>query len=702
MSRVRRALRTTGVILLSGAVAGIAGLAALEGLQTLERASIDVRFGVRAERPAPAELVIVAFDNRSLRRLDVRPPVPRRIQARLIDRLDRAGARVVAFDFSLEQPSADPRADRRIGLALMNARRAVVGIAAPSTDGSVADLAGFLPFRDIDVLPGYMPLQLDPDGVVRRFTPAPRGLGTFPIAAAQAFARRRIAVPDRALIDYPGPARTVPQLSYVDVLEGDFRRAAVRGRIAIVGATATVMNDTHHVPVDSTMPGAEIHAAAMATALDGFPLRTVTEGTARWVTLGLGFAVPVVLVAVAGIVRRLRARRYGGMLLDAPGPLAAALVGVAALLGWLVLAQLAFNGGTVLPLVPAVAAIVLATVASAISAAELSRRERRAVRMRFAANPPTLSQRVLASAGRARAVTARDLIAGYTIESLLGSGGMGAVWSAKQSRLNRDVALKVIRGAYATDPVYRRRFVAEAYRASAITHPNVVPVIDAGDADGVLYIAMVRIEGVDLMRLLRNGGAMDAQFAVQLLHAVAGALDHVYTQHDGLVHRDVKPSNILVPHADPSHPYLLDFGVAITATDAARNPWPAGTKPYLAPERWIGREGRTADVYALAATLYECLTAEKPFPYESDQDLRRAHESASRPRITDRRPDLPETIDAVIATGMARDPLRRYPTAMALTTACAEALRTHAIDVAAPACNAPAVEIAHRPTESIR
>jgi CHASE2 domain-containing sensor protein/predicted Ser/Thr protein kinase len=684
MSRARRMLPTLRLILLVGSVASLAGLGAREGLQTLERSSIDARFGVRGDRAAPPEVAIVALDNRSLRRLDVRPPISRRIQARLIDRLDRASARVVAFDFSLEQPSGDRNADRRLAVALMNARHSVAGIAAPSTDGGVADLAGFLPFRDIEVLPGYTPVRLDPDGVVRRFASAPGGLGTFPIAAAQAFRGSRIDVPSDALIDYPGSAGTVPQLSYVDVLDGDVPGAAVRGRIVIVAPTATVLGDTHHVPVDSTMSGAEIHAAAMATALDGFPLRTVPDGTAIWVIVLLGFAVPALLVVTAGTVRRLRGRRFGGALLEAPGVVAAVLVGVVTLLCWLVVAQLAFDGGTVLPLVAGVSAIVVATVGSVLAAAELSRRERRAVRLSFAANPPPLSQRVLASAGRARAVTARDLIAGYTIESLLGSGGMGAVWSAKQSRLNRDVAVKVIRGEYATDPAYRRRFVAEAYRASAITHPHVVPVLDAGDADGVLYIAMLRIDGVDLMQLLRDGDRMDAQLAVELLHPVACALDHVYAEHDGLVHRDVKPSNVLVPHADPGHTYLLDFGVAITASEAAGHPWPAGTKPYLAPERWAGGEGRAADVYALAATLYECMTSQKPFPSESDRELRRAHEGAPRPRITDRRPDLPEAIDAVIATGLACDPLRRHPTAVALTTACAAVLATGSVRTPAP------------------
>ena len=669
----RRVLPAVRLIALVGAVATLAGLGAREWLQGPERASIDTRFAVRGERPADPDVVIVALDNATLRTLDARPPLDRRIQARLIDRLDRAGARVIAFDFSLEQPSGDPGADRAVALALMNARRAVAGIAAPSKDGSVADLAGFVPFDDIDVLPGYTPLTLDPDGIVRRFTRAPMGLETFPLAAAEAFrVGRRIRVPDTALIDYPGPARTVPQLSYLDVLRGSFGRSSVRGRIVIVAPTATVIGDTHHVPVDSTMPGAEIHAAAMTTALDGFPLRLVSRKAARWLLAALGFAVPLLVVVAAGVVRRVRARRYGGILLDSPGPFLAAAVGAAALLGWLAIAQLSFNRGTVLPFVAGAVAILAATVTSVLVAAELSRRERRSVREQFAANPASVSRRLLASAGRSRAVSARDLVAGYTIESLLGSGGMGTVWSAKQARLNRDIAVKVIRGEYANDSAYRARFVAEAYRASAITYPNVVPVIDAGDASGVLYIAMQRIDGVSLSQLLRDSGALDGHLAVQLLYPVARALDYVYAEHEGLLHRDVKPSNILVPHADPSHTYLLDFGVALDAAESAGRAWPAGSKPYLAPERWAGREGRAADVYALAATLYECLTGEQPFAAESD--LRLAHETAPRPRVTQRRPDLPPALDATIAAGMSVEPSSRPASAVALMDACSEAL----------------------------
>ena len=121
----------------------------------------------------------------------------------------------------------------------MNARRAIVSVTAPERNGDVADLAGFIPFSDIDVVPGYTPLHLDPEGVVRSFTRPPRGVSTFPLAAA----RHSGPAPANAIIDYPGPAGTFPSLSYVDVLHGHFDPKAVRGRIAIIGSTATVLGD---------------------------------------------------------------------------------------------------------------------------------------------------------------------------------------------------------------------------------------------------------------------------------------------------------------------------------------------------------------------------------------------------------------------------------------------------------------------------
>lgn len=661
--------------MLVGTVGGLSGVAALGLLGSLERLTIDLRFHLRGRQSGRDDVVIVAFDNQTLRTLDVRPPVPRTIQARVIDRLDLAGARVIAFDYSLEQPSGNPQADRRIVEALMNARQAVVEVAAPSTNGSVAYLAGFLPFSETGVVPGDGRLQLDPDGVVRTFWRPPGHLQSFPIAAAEAFSRRpRIAVPGDALIDYRGPTGTFPQLSYINVLDGRFPASAVRGRIAIIGSTATVLADTHHVPVDSTMPGAEVHANAIMSALEGFPLRKLSSSADDRLAFLLGPLVALLVILVPLGVNRLWEPRPGGVLLATPAPIGVAVVGAVAFFAWLVAAQIAFDRGTVLPVMAGCSAILTTSVASLVLALELTRRERRRVRAQFAAVSAPVRQRVLASAGRARAVTASDIIAGYTIEYELGRGGMGVVWSAKQARLGRDVAIKVIRAEYAADAKYRRRFVAEAYRAAAITHPNVIPVIDAGESDGLLFIAMPKIIGTDLKLTIADSGGLDASLAVQIMHAIACALDYAFVHHDGLLHRDIKPSNVQLPTAKPLHPYLLDFGVAMTDAEASGAPGPAGTLPYLAPERWGGGEGRAADIYALTATLYECLTGLLPFRCGSAAEFRQAHQASPRPVVTDFRPDLPATINTIIAAGMAISPTQRHSTATAVTRAAAAAI----------------------------
>lgn len=667
--------------MLAGAVAGLTALGVRQIDGPAERMSIDVRFAVRGHRTPSHSVAIVAFDNRTLRSLNIRPPVPRDIQARVIDHLDLAGARVIGFDYSLEEPSGSQRQDRAVVVALLNARHAVVSVTAPGPRGDVAALAGFVPFDDISVRPGYTPLQLDPQGVVRQFTRPPKGLETFSVAAAEEFTGDRGVIPPaNALIDYPGPTGTFPQLSYVDVFDGHFDRSVVRGRIVIVGPTATVLEDGHRVPVDSTMPGPEIHAAAISTVLDGFPLRLVSDRVAKRTAFGAGFLVPLLLAGLALVSRRIRsARGGGGVLLDPPATLAVCAVGATTFAAWLAVSQLAFNGGTVVEVPPALAAIAASTTAAILVTYLATKRAQRTVRERFAAREPGIVQQVLASGGRRRAVTASDIIAGYTIEDRIAGGGMGEVYRATQTRLGRQVALKVIRAEYALDRDYRRRFVDEAYRAARISHPNIVPVIDAGEADGVLFIAMQYIEGSSLGESLRNVDVLDAPYAVRLVHRVACALDAAHAEE--LFHRDVKPGNILIPDRSPQHPFLTDFGVAGVAEEAATRVGVEGTMPYLAPERFDGRDsGRAADVYALAAVLYQCLTGRVPFPFATPGEVIDAHRNAHRPGVTVVRTELPSGIDAVIATGMAISPTARHPTATAFTRAAAQALEVEITD----------------------
>ena len=165
--------------------------------------------------------------------------------------------------------------------------------------------------------------------------------------------------------------------------------------------------------------------------------------------------------------------------------------------------------------------------------------------------------------GRSIAVTG---VPGYRVEALIGRGGMGEVYRAVDERLGRPVALKVLTGSLAADERYRARLLEESRRAASLDHPNVVPVYEAGEADGLLFIAMRYVTGTDLRALLRREGALEPERAIAIAAQVADALDAAHRR--GLVHRDVKPSNVLLDHADGrEHAYLADFGLTQSTAD---------------------------------------------------------------------------------------------------------------------------------------
>ena len=263
---------------------------------------------------------------------------------------------------------------------------------------------------------------------------------------------------------------------------------------------------------------------------------------------------------------------------------------------------------------------------------------------------------------------------GYRIDEQIGRGGMGIVFRAYDLRLKRTVALKLMAPGLAVDQRFRERFTREAELAMSLEHPNVVPIHDAGDIDGRLYIAMRYVEGIDLKVLLRAEGALDPARAIAICGQAAGALDAAHAS--GLVHRDVKPSNVLLDKDE--HVYLADFG--LTRRLAEDDPTVSerrslGTPAYLAPEQIEGGpvDGR-ADVYSLCCLLYECLTGEIPFDRDSRLAVAWAHLEEEPPSATERRATLPETIDDVIRKAMAKEPDDRYPSCAALITAAEEAL----------------------------
>jgi hypothetical protein len=254
----------------------------------------------------------------------------------------------------------------------------------------------------------------------------------------------------------------------------------------------------------------------------------------------------------------------------------------------------------------------------------------------------------------------------YELRGLLGRGGMGEVHRAHDHTQAREVALKLLPAALASDEGFVERFKRESYAAARLNDPHVIPIHRYGEIDGRLYIDMRLVEGVDLGKLLERDGPLPPARAVSFVSQAAEALDAAHAA--GLVHRDVKPSNLLVTNHD--FVYLVDFGIAhiaglqthgkaLTATGAT-----IGTLDYMAPERFsaTGAVDARADVYALACVLYEILTGRRPYPFDNVPALIHAHLSLPAPRATAVRAGLPSAFDDVIARGMAKDPEARYRT----------------------------------------
>jgi streptogramin lyase len=259
-----------------------------------------------------------------------------------------------------------------------------------------------------------------------------------------------------------------------------------------------------------------------------------------------------------------------------------------------------------------------------------------------------------------RRIAVGDVVAGYEVGVLVGRGGMGEVHRAYDPRLERPVALKLLTERLSDDAVFRERLLRESRLAASLDHPNVVPIYEAGEADGRLFIAMRYVEGTDLEALLRREGALTPARGVAIAAQVADALDAAHAK--GLVHRDVKPSNVLLDQQrGREHAYLADFGLTQSVADAG----PAdgnlmGTVDYVAPEQIRGDvvDGR-ADVYALGCLLFETLTGTVPFTGTADVAIIYAHLEQEPPRASERGPGIPAAVDAVLARAMAKAPDQR-------------------------------------------
>jgi serine/threonine protein kinase len=237
-----------------------------------------------------------------------------------------------------------------------------------------------------------------------------------------------------------------------------------------------------------------------------------------------------------------------------------------------------------------------------------------------------------------------------------------------QPNLGRFVALKVLSAELSHDPDFVTRFQREARVAARLEHPNIVPIYDIGQADGVFYIAMRLVPGSSLADIIASDGALPLDRVRHLLSQVASALDYAHRQ--GVVHRDVKPSNMLVEDDDQLS--LADFGIA-RATDASRVTRfgvLVGTPRFMAPEQVQGLDvDYRADLYSLGVVAYLMLTGRVPFEADSVVTLLHKHVYEPPPSARLSRPDLPENVDGALERMLAKQPGERYPTAAAFVTA---------------------------------
>ncbi len=261
--------------------------------------------------------------------------------------------------------------------------------------------------------------------------------------------------------------------------------------------------------------------------------------------------------------------------------------------------------------------------------------------------------------------SAGSRIAGYRLEEQIGEGGMAVVFRARDERLQRQVALKVLSPALVADEEFRRRFIRESRSAAAVDDPHIIPVFEAGEANGVLFIAMRYVPGGDVGTLVRRLGPLPGARAAAIVSAVASALDAAHAA--GLVHRDVKPANMLVDARPgrPDHVYLSDFGLtkgSWSSTSLTATGHFMGTLDYSAPEQMRGQkvDART-DEYALACVAFALLSGRPPFHRDEAMAVMYAHLSEPPPMLGSLRPGLPPDVDEVMWRALAKAPEDRYP-----------------------------------------
>jgi pSer/pThr/pTyr-binding forkhead associated (FHA) protein len=256
-----------------------------------------------------------------------------------------------------------------------------------------------------------------------------------------------------------------------------------------------------------------------------------------------------------------------------------------------------------------------------------------------------------------------SIFAGCRVEEVISHGDMAVVYRAEELALQRRVALKLILPERSGEERFRERFRRESKVAAAIDHPNVIPIFDAGDEDGLLFITMRLVEGTDMRALIASEGRLEPRRAARIVRQVGTALDAVHAR--GMLHRDVKPSNVLLARAD--HVYLSGFGLAKRAASVGgltRQGSIVARAEYVAPEQILNeRIDARSDIYALGCLLFETLTGEAPFARWTEGPEALAHLNAPLPSPVALCPDLPREFDDVVRRAMAKDPSERYPSA---------------------------------------
>lgn len=281
-------------------------------------------------------------------------------------------------------------------------------------------------------------------------------------------------------------------------------------------------------------------------------------------------------------------------------------------------------------------------------------------------------------------------MAGCRIDTRLRPGGMSVVYLAEHLHLGRKVALKLLDARLAEDEDYRKRFIRESRLAAGLYHPNIVPIYDAGEADGLPYIMMHFVQGLDLAETIAAEGPLPPERVQTIMSQVTGALDAAHDR--GLVHRDVKPANILIASGEGPEPvghvYLTDFGLAKqveSGTRLTRAGLFMGTLDYVAPEQIQGQGvDRRADVYSLGCVTYECFIGAPPFQRESEVAMMYAHIQEEPPKLTERRTELPAGVDEVVAKAMAKDADQRWATCAELLEALRGVFEVGPQKIAAP------------------